>query len=163
MPNTAPIVVPALETNYPPALLAKLKLIQEQGANFFLHLPFDFSTADAATLFTVPTGYDLYISRAFWKIVVSMTGGTTPAIGVSSDDTNHNTKGDILGGASGDLTATLVSTGRPYKGGTLGAKYASNGVIVIPAGKIIRFDRIADAFTAGSGYVVLHGSFVPAS
>lgn len=120
---------------------------------FEMKLAFDFNTADAAVLFTVPTGLKLKLGRIYWEVTTSFTGGATPAIGVSSSNANFNTKGDLLGGASGDLTATLVSTGSPYKGGTLGAKLGSNGVIVLVGADTVRFDRIASAFAAGAGFV----------
>lgn len=130
---------------------------------FWLALPIGFGTADAATLYTVPTGLRMFIHRAVWEIATSFTGGTSSAIGVSSDDTSCNTKGDILGGASGDVAATLVSTGVPIKGGTLGTKFGSNGAILIGSGKIVRFDQITSAFTAGAGLVHLQVSFLPTS
>lgn len=119
---------------------------------FDIKLAFDFNTADAAVLFTVPAGLKLKLGRIYWEVTTSFTGGATPAIGLSSSNAAFNTKGDLLGGASGDLTATLVSTGSPYKGGTLGAKLGSNGVIVLVGGDTIRFDRIASAFAAGVGF-----------
>jgi hypothetical protein len=141
------------------------RLLQDELTRFpfWLALPIGFGTADAATLYTVPAGKRLCIHRAGWEIATSFTGGTSSAIGLSSDDTNASTKGDILGGASGDVAATLVSTGVPIKGGTLGAKFASNGIIVLAAGKIIRFDRITSAFTAGAGTAHLQVSFLPTS
>lgn len=155
MPATAPIVTIDQVGNYSPANGAKLVELFNQGLPFILRLPFTFATADGAALYTVPAGFELYVDRVWWNITTSMTGGTTPAIGVSSDDANFSTKGDLLGGASGDLTATLVSTGRPHKGGTVGAKFGSNGIVVLGAGKIVRFDRIADVFAAGAGNVFL--------
>lgn len=131
-----------------------------------LKLPFTFATADAAVLFTVPTltngAAALKIDSLFWEITTSMTGGTTPAIGVSSSNSKYNTKGDLLGGASGDLTASLVST-NTYVPGTLGAKFAAaatTGKIFLVAGDTIRFDRIANAFTAGAGYVHVDCTFI---
>lgn len=118
-----------------------------------LKLAFAFGTADATALFTVPTGFKLRIERAYWEIIASMTGGSSSAIGVSSTNAAFNTKGDILGGASGDVAATLVQTGSPYKGGTLGAKLGSNGIITLVATDVIRFDAITSAFTAGNGFV----------
>lgn len=123
------------------------------GALMHLKLPIAFGTADAATLFTVPLGIRLEITRVWWEVTTSWTGGSSSAIGVSSDDTDYSTKGDLLGGASGDVLATLVSTGRVHKGGTIGAKFGTNGVAVLAAGKILRFDRITSAFTAGAGFV----------
>jgi len=154
------IQVPNLQnvTNYLPAMAAFI------GDNWVgpvhLKLPIAFGTANNATLATVPTGLKLHIARAFWEVTVSWTGGTNAAIGVNSDDTDYATAGDILGGAGGDLLATLVSTGRVYKGGTLGAKFGTNGVVVVGSGKLIRFNRVVDAFTAGTGFVHIVGSLV---
>lgn len=128
-----------------------------------LELPFTFATADAAALLTMQAGQEFHVDLAHgfaWRIAVSMTGGTTPAIGVSSNKTtptNWSTKGDLLGGASGDLTATLTAG---FKVGTIGADMDTvakvRGLVLVPT-DVIRFDRIADAFTAGSGTVVMCG------
>jgi hypothetical protein len=118
-----------------------------------LKLAIAFGTADAAALFTVPTGFIVRFGRLFWEVTTSFTGGASSAIGVSSTNANFNTKGDLLGAAGGDVAATLVSTGSPYKGGTLGAKYGSNGIVVLVAGDVLRYDRITSAFTAGVGFV----------
>lgn len=127
---------------------------------FWLKLAVTKDTTDGATLYTVPAEIRaLFIHRAFWETGTAWSGGTSSAIGISSDDTNYSTKGDILGGAGGDVAATL--TANAFKGGTLGAKFGSNGVIAVAGGKIIRFDRIASAFTAGTGYVWLECSTLP--
>lgn len=129
-----------------------------------LKLPFTFATADATSLLVIPVlangAAGLQIESLFWEITVSMTGGASPAIGISSTNASYNTKGDLLGGASGDLTATLVSTGLKYKGGTLGAKFGSNGKVVLVTGDALRFDQIASAFTAGSGFVHINCSYL---
>lgn len=161
MPTAEPILLQTNQ-NFPPILGAALQDLLSRTP-FWLALPIAYTTADAAVLYTVPTGKRLFIHRAVWEVAVSFTGGAASAIGVSSDDTSANTKGDILGGAGGDVAATLVSTGVPAKGGTLGAKFGSNGAIVIGAGKVLRFDRIVSAFTAGSGFVHVQASFLPTS
>lgn len=158
-PNTIP--QPTIDVqNYSPAMQAQLIAAFNQGLPFWLALPFTFATADATVLFTVPAGGRLYVHRTLWEIAVSMTGGSTPAIGLSSSATGYTTKGDLQGGASGDLTAALTAGLRP---GTLGAKFGSNGVVVLPAAATVRFDRVADAFTAGSGFAHLHCSLLPSS
>jgi len=131
-----------------------------------LKLPFTFATADAGVLFTVPTltngAAAIKLDSLFWEITTSMTGGATPAIGVSSSNAKYSTKGDLLGGASGDLTASLVST-NTYVPGTLGAKFAAaatTGKVFLVAGDTLRFDRIASAFTAGAGYVHVDITFI---
>lgn len=130
------------------------------GMPVHLKLAIAFGTADAAALATVPSGYVFEVQSAYWEVTSSFTGGSSSAIGVSSDDTDYSTKGDILGGATGDVLATLVSTGRVYKGGTVGAKFGSNGKVVVGEGKVIRFDRITSAFTAGAGFVHLTGRLI---
>ena len=120
-------------------------------------LPFTFATVDAAVLLTLPTGVRMKIKDLYWKVTTSFTGGTTPAIGVSSTKTGFTTKGDLLGGASGELTAALVSTGvQGIVPGTIGPKLdtvAELKAAMWLAGDDFRFDRIASAFTAGVGEV----------
>lgn len=142
--------------NYPPAIAQALT----QAGRFTLTLPVAFGTADAAVLYTVPVGIRLSVERAFWEPITSFTGGASSAIGLSSSNANYNTKGDLLGGATGDVAAGLVSTGAPFKG-TIGAKAATQGVIVLVAGDTIRFDRITSAFTAGAGNVHLPCTVIP--
>lgn len=158
MPATAPTVNRDTLANYPFAQGDTLSGLFLQGLPFWLTLPFTFSTADATALFTVPSGYRLFVHRTLWEIAADMTGGSSSTIGLSSDATGYTTKGDIQGGASGDAAAALTAGLRP---GTIGAKFGSNGVIVIPAGKIIRFDRITSAFTAGNGTAQLQCSLLP--
>lgn len=122
------------------------------GANR-VDLPLSKDTADAATLATLPTGCYFLNQRGFWEVTTSFTGGSASAIGISSDDATCNTKGDLLGGAAGDVAAMLVSTGALYKAGTVGAKTVS----IVAPGKILRHDRVTSAFTAGVGVAHLQG------
>ena len=115
-----------------------------------LKLPIGFATADAAVLFKTPADVRLYIERLFWEVTTAFTGGTSAAIGVSSSATGFTTKGDLLGGTGGDVLATLTAG---VKGGTIGADFGSNGIVVLPGGSTVRFDRVTDAFTAGAGFV----------
>ena len=120
-----------------------------------LALPFTYATADGATLLTVPTGARLQLVSAHWEITADMTGGSSSAIGV--DSSVDTTAGDILGGASGDVAATLVAG---VNAGTIGAKMDTDTELhgqILPAAATIRFQRITSAFTAGSGYVHLVG------
>jgi hypothetical protein len=156
MPNA----LPSLDAvaNYPPALAAA---VLSQG-RFTLSLAVDFSKADAAVLYTVPAlpgGGRLAVERAFWEVLVAFTGGASSAIGLSSSNAGYTTKGDLLGGATGDVLAGLTVG---FKG-TIGAKAASQGVIVLIPGDTIRFDRITSAFTAGSGFAHLPCSVIPPS
>lgn len=130
-----------------------------------LALPISFSTATAAVLYTVPTGARFRLRDAYWEVLSAFTGssgGGAAAIGLSSTNmTGLTTKGNILGGASGDVLATLV-TG--VTAGTIGvgidtvAELHTN-TILIP-GITIRFDRFTDQFTGGSGYAHLVGDLI---
>lgn len=124
-----------------------------------LALPIAFGTADAAVLFTVPTGAEIKINDLFWEITADFTGGSSSAIGVSSAKTGFSTKGDLLGGAAGDVAATITAALSPAAG-TAGAKMdtlAEVRAAIFKAADTIRFDRITSAFTAGAGNVVLVG------
>lgn len=112
-----------------------------------LAFPIAFGTADAAVLGTLPSGVELLVVRSYWEITADFTGGTASAIGLSSSQSPHNTKGDLLGGGSGDVAAGLTAG---IKAGTIGADIAA-GVLLV-GGSTIRFDRITSAFTAGAGY-----------
>ena len=122
-----------------------------QGSGLFLRLAVAYTTADAAVLFTVPAGFELTLRSLWWEITTGFTGGTDAAIGISSSNAAYNTKGDLLGGAAGALTASIGSTSKAV-GGTIGAKFGSNGRITLVAGNTIIFDRIASVYTAGAGF-----------
>ncbi len=112
-----------------------------------LALAITFATADAAALFTMPTGARMLVRRGYWgEITTPFSGGSSSAIGLSSSATGHTTKGDVHGGAAGDVEATLVAGTRL---GTIGADVAAG--ILLVAGDTIRFDRITSVFTAGAG------------
>lgn len=108
-----------------------------------------FATADAAVLYTVPVGFQLFLGIPFQHVTVSWTGGTSSAIGSSSSGGAMTTKGDLLGGSTGDVAATLVSTGA-YSKGTIGTDMGKPGALLI-GGDTILFDRITSVFTAGAG------------
>ena len=124
------------------------------GKSIVLKLPIDYTLADAAALLTVPEQMALrLVGMPFWEITTGFTGGTASAIGVSSDSI-ATTKGDLLGGAAGQLTAVIGTAG--VKPGTIGPLIdtpAEVQAFVLIAGKIIRFDRIASVYTAGVGFV----------
>lgn len=111
-----------------------------------LAFPVTKDTADGAVLFTVPAGFRLLVRRGYWENTTAWTGGTSSTIGLSSSNAAYSTKGDLLGGASGDAAANL---GVGVKLGTAGAKITA-GTILVP-GDTVRFDKITDAFTAGAG------------
>lgn len=127
------------------------------GERVALKLAIAFGTADAAVLYTVPAGQRLLVERCFWEVVTGFTGGASSAIGLSSSQTGNTTKGDIHGGAAGDVAATLTAGAKP---GTVGVDLASSGVVILEAGATIRFDRITSAFTAGAGFVHVLGEII---
>lgn len=112
------------------------------------------ATADAAVLYTVPTGKVLVVSEADWQVDTAFSGGTAAAIGISSSAPGATAKGSILGGADGDDIDVLGSTG--IKEGTRGTALSS-GELRLPAGSTIKFDRITSAFTAGAGFARVRG------
>lgn len=123
-----------------------------------LALPFTFATTDTTVLWTVPTGCIFKLESAYWEITTAMTGGSSAAIGVSA--TGHATQGDILGGASGDVLATLTAG---VKAGTIGAKMDTDAelhAMIFVATNTFIFDRITSAFTAGAGNVHLVGHII---
>lgn len=119
---------------------------------FVAHLAVDHSTADAAHLLTVPTGFRVKIADdPHYFNSVAFSGGTASAIGASLSIAAASTKGDLIGGAGGDVAAGL---GTGLKLGTGGAKMdtiAHRRALVLVAADYIRFDRIVDNFTAGAG------------
>ena len=112
-----------------------------------------FNNANNDVLFTVPTGFVLSLTRTWWEVTADFTGGSSSTIGLSSSNSSYSTAGDLQGGASGDAAAALT-TGKA-KPGTIGAKFGSNGMIVLVAGDTVKFNRITSAFTAGTGYAHL--------
>lgn len=109
-------------------------------------------TADNAVIFTVPVGAKLRAITAWWDVDTSWSGGAASAIGVHASATGFTTPGDILGGAAGDVAATLVSTNTRMVG-TVGTKLTPTDRLILIAADTLRFDRIVDAFTAGVGKV----------
>ena len=108
-----------------------------------------FATADAAVLYTAPAGFQLALGVPYQHVTTSWTGGTSSAIGSSSSASGLTTKGDLLGGAAGDVAAGLLSTGA-YAKGTKGTDIGSPGALLV-GGDTILFDRITSVFTAGAG------------
>lgn len=113
-----------------------------------------FGTADAAVLATLPTNSAMFVLRSNWEVTADWTGGSSSAIGLSSSQTGHTTKGDLLGGAAGDVAAALTAA-IGFTPGTIGADMAAG--VLLKGGSTVRFDRITSAFTAGTGFAHLVG------
>lgn len=126
-------------------------------------IPFTFAMADATILLTIPAlvngASGVFVERLYWEITTPFTGGSSSAIGVSSTNSLWNTKGDFLGGATGDVAATLVATGALYKG-TSGTKVTSTSLAYLLPGDSLRYDKITSAFTSGSGFIHMHCSWI---
>lgn len=125
----------------------------------FCELSFDFTfaTADAAVLYTMPTGAYFVPLDFYWSVTTPFTGGSSSAIGVSTTKSGMTTKGDLLGGAAGDVEATLIEGSHIL--GTIGAKWdavSERRQIWAPT-EIFRHDHITSVFTAGEGAVKVYG------
>ncbi len=129
-----------------------------------LYLPMSSATADAAALLTMQGQQAFAVDRfAGWRVTTSFTGGTSSAIGCSSNKTtptDWSTKGDLLGGGSGALAAALTAGFRPGAIGTDMDTLAKVRGLVLVAGDVIRHDLIASQFTAGAGFVVVQGNLL---
>jgi hypothetical protein len=127
-------------------------------------IPITFATADAAILLTVPAGCRFKLEDLYWEVTANFTGGASSAIGVSSSNkaapTAWTTKGDLLGGATGDVAATLVAATGIVTGtvGTDMDTIVKRRGAIWKATETFRFDRITSAFTAGTGFVHLVGT-----
>lgn len=119
---------------------------------FALYIPVSFETADAAVLYTVPTGIRLQIvGRPAADVSQSFTSGSSAALGLSSSNAAYNTPGDLFGGASGSLSAALTAG---IRAGTIGAKLASQGLVVLEGDDTIEADVFTGTFTAGAANIV---------
>lgn len=118
--------------------------------SFALNMAVTYQTANSAVLFTVPTGFRLVLSRLFYRVTNSFINASG-RVGASSSNAAYNTAGDLIGGASGDAAAALT-TG--VRGGTIGAKFGSNGAIELVAGDTILWNVIAAGYTAGAANLV---------
>lgn len=109
------------------------------------------TTLDTTVLYTVPVGFRLLVGRAFWEVTLGWSGGTNSAIGLSSSNAAYSTKGDLLGGSGGEVAATLITASPGPFVGTIGAKVGGASPVVLVAGNTVIFNRVVDAFSAGSG------------
>lgn len=118
--------------------------------------PITYEDADGAAIFTVPAGFVLRLAAfPYWNIVDNFSGGAGSTIGISTSITGYETGGDLLGGAAGDNAATLVPG---LVAGTLGGELDDHigfQALVIQEGDEIQYDRITDAFSAGTGYACI--------
>jgi hypothetical protein len=114
---------------------------------FALVVELTFETANDAVLYTMPAGVRLQITgRPFADVGESFVSGDSAALGLSSSNTAYNTAGDLFGGASGSLAAALAAG---IRAGTIGAKIASQGLVVLIATDTIKANVLVGTFSAG--------------
>lgn len=130
---------------------------------FTLKAAIAFGMADGALILTVPAGYVLRpTGLPYWDVTTPWTGGAASTIGIASDVAGYNTAGDLLGGAAGDATAVLGTTG--VKAGTIGPKLdtpAEVQAFFLEGGKSLTYEEITSAYTAGAGFACFPVSFAP--
>jgi hypothetical protein len=124
---------------------------------FILKVPVSYANTDALAIETIPAGMTLKLTaHPFWEITTGFDGGSSSANGISTSLTGFDTKGDLLGGASGELTAAIGTAG--IKAGTEGGELndlTGFKAMLFVAGTEIRYDRITSAYTAGAGFVCI--------
>ena len=149
----------AVDTALSASLAGRWLAVPGQFVN--LALPFTYATADAAVLYTMPTGAAFKVEGLFWEVTTGFTGGSSSAIGVSTTKTtptDWSAKGDLLGGSGGNVAATLIAGARIA--GTIGTDMDTIAKVrgaIWEATNIFRFDQITSAFTAGVGSVHVYG------
>jgi hypothetical protein len=130
---------------------------------FTIRAPIAFGMADGDKILTVPAGFMLRLTGLpYWDVTTGWAGGAASTIGIASDHAGYATAGDILGGAAGDATATLGTTG--VKTGTIGPKLdtpAEVQAFALLAGESFTYEEITSAFTAGAGFACFPVSFAP--
>ena len=111
---------------------------------------FSAATPDGAALYTASTVVIVY--SLLWLVSTAFTGGTAPTLAVRSTNAASNTPGDLLGGPSGDGASVLGVLGPVV--GTPGPKLVPPAVATLAPGDTIVLNRLASAFTSGSGQVL---------
>lgn len=120
---------------------------------FMMRIPIGSANTDGEAIETIPEGFCLRLTgHGYWEVTTAWTGGSSSAIGISSNITGYETGGDLLGGASGDVLATLTAGIKAgTQGGELDDEVAFHALFFIE-GSEFQFDRITSAFTAGAGF-----------
>jgi hypothetical protein len=81
-----------------------------------LSFPITFETTNEEVLFEVPDGVVIHPLSFWWEIGTNFSGGSSSAIGVSSDKTGFTAAGSLLGGSSGNVAAELTTALSPTLG-----------------------------------------------
>jgi hypothetical protein len=133
---------------------------------FVMKIPVDFSMADGTTIETIPEGFAVRITGLpYWEVTASWTGGAGSSIGIASNKTGFTAAGAILGGATGDVAATLVAG---IAAGTIGTGLDTPAEVqaaLFEEGDTFTYEEITSAFTAGAGFVCvpIHLATAPAT
>lgn len=122
------------------------------GDLYAIKIAVDYTLADATVLFTVPFRSVMIPDSAFVEVTTGFTGGTSSAVGISSSQTAYTTKGMLMGGSAGLLTA-VIGTATIVRGTQGTGITASPNVIVLEKGATIRWDLIASQYAAGAGFI----------
>lgn len=134
--------------------------------SFIAKLPIAFGMADGATIWTIPEGFAVRATGLpYWEVTTAWTGGSSSAIGIASSRTGFTAAGAVLGGAAGDVLATLVAG---IAAGTIGTGFDSLAEIqaaLFEEGDTFTYEEITSAFTAGAGFVCMpvHIAVAPAT
>jgi hypothetical protein len=125
--------------------------------SFVMKLPIDHTMSDGQEICEIPAGMAVKLAaEPFWEVTTGWTGGSSASIGIASSQTGYNTAGDLLGGAAGELTAVLGTTG--VKPGTIGPHVdtlVERQALVMVSGDTITYEKIADTYGAGAGFVCI--------
>jgi hypothetical protein len=120
---------------------------------FILKIPIAYTNTDGQAVETIPESFALRLGgHGYWEVTEAWTGGSSSAIGISSNISGYETGGDLLGGASGDVAATLTAgIAAGTQGGELDDE-AGFHALLFEEDSEFQFDRITSVFTAGSGF-----------
>lgn len=131
--------------------------------SFVMKIAISFANTDGQAIWTCPAGFVAQLTaRPWWEVTANWTGGSSSAIGLSTNITGYTTKGDLLGGATGDVAATLTAANGIA--GTIGAELddaAGMFAMRFVEDSEIQFDRITSAFDAGTGFACVPVTVMP--
>jgi hypothetical protein len=123
---------------------------------FVMQLPVAFGRADGDTIETILEGFALRLAALpYWEVTTSWAGGSSSAIGIASNKTGYTAAGAVLGGAAGDVAATLDAG---VAAGTIGTGFDSLAELqaaLFVEGDTFTYEEITSAFTAGAGFVCI--------
>jgi hypothetical protein len=139
-----------------------LELVQEPAAgtgawiradkSFTMSIPCSYANTDGEAIETIPAGFVVRLAaHPYLEVGTAWTGGSSSAIGFSTNISGYEAGGDFLGTASGMLAAALgAGVINSTIGDELGDITGLNAMLFVATSEI-QFDRVASAFTAGTG------------